>query len=111
MTEESEELPFPNATVVRMIRENLGEDRMIRKRVKVEMNKWLGEMCEKVSKRMNESPYTYVDYETFKEATKMYKDMEELKKEKKRIIANLEKIKEDCDSLIRDLERKLNDSE
>lgn len=112
MTEEEkekdkdEELPFPKATVVRLIRRNVGDNKMIRKRVKVAMNKWLGEMCSKASQKMNESRYTYISYEDFRRATKIYDDLEEMRKEKDRIIASLEKIKEDCNSLIRDLNKK-----
>ncbi len=70
------------------------------------MNKWLGKMCAKVTKKMNEKPYTTVDLLTFKEAIRIYNDVEEMEKEKQRVITNLEKIKQDCDALIRDLDRK-----
>ena len=41
--EEEEKLPFAKAEVVRLMKENLDDDKMIRERVKVEMNKFLGE--------------------------------------------------------------------
>lgn len=109
--EQKEELPFPKATVVRLIRKNLDENKMIRKRVKREMNKWLGEMCAKASDKMNESRYTYISYEDFRKATKIFNDLGEMKKEKNRIVAHLEKIKEDCNSLIRDLNKKFEGTE
>jgi hypothetical protein len=90
------------------MRKNLDKDKLIKKEVKDEMNKWLGNLCAKVTKEMNEKPYTTVDLNTFKEAVKMYNDLEEMEKEKERVIAHLEKIKHDCDSLIRDLDRKFN---
>ena len=99
-------LPFPTAPIVRLMRKHLDKDKLIKKEVKDEMNKWLGNLCEKVTKNMNEKPYTTVDLNTFKEAIKMYKDLEEMEKEKNRVIAHLEKIKQDCDALIRDLDRK-----
>lgn len=109
LTEESEkqELPFPTAPIVRLMRKNLDDNRIIRKRVKDEMNKWLGSMCEAVTKKMNEKPYSTVDYVMFKEAVQAYESLEEVEKEKQRILASLEKIKQDCDSLIRDLNRKV----
>jgi hypothetical protein len=55
---------------------------------------------------MNEKPYTSVDLQTIKEAIKVYNDVEEMEKEKERILASLEKIKQDCDALIRDLDRR-----
>lgn len=109
MTEESEkqELPFPTAPIVRLMRKNLDNNRIIRKRVKEEMNKWLGSICENITKKMNEKPYSSVDYAMFKEAIQAYESLEEIEKEKERIVASLEKIKQDCDSLIRDLNRKV----
>lgn len=104
--EKTEELPFPMAPIVRLMRKNLDKDKLIKKRVKEGMNKWLAEMCEKVTKKMNQKPYASVDFNTFKDAIKVYNDVEEMEKEKQRILASLEKIKQDCDSLIRDLDRR-----
>ena len=42
--EDEEKLPFAKAEVVRLMKENLDDDKMIRERVKVEMNKFLGEV-------------------------------------------------------------------
>ena len=39
--EDEEKLPFAKAEVVRLMKENLDDDKMIRERVKVEMNKFL----------------------------------------------------------------------
>ena len=104
--EKTEELPFPMAPIVRLMRKNLDKDKLIKKRVKEAMNKWLAEMCEKVTKDMNKKPYASVDFNSFKEAVKIYNDVEEMEKEKQRILTSLEKIKQDCDSLIRDLDRR-----
>ena len=105
-TEDETQLPFPMAPIVRLMRENLDRDKLIKSQVKESMNKWLAEMCMRVTREMNKQPYTSVDSSAFKEAIKVYEDLEEMKKEKERIIVSLEKIKQDCDSLIRDLERK-----
>ncbi len=104
--ETTEKLPFPMAPIVRLMRENLDKDKLIKAQVKAEMNKWLANMCVKITRDMNKQPYTSVDIVAFKEAVKVYGDLEEMQKEKERIIASLEKIKQDCDSLMRDLERK-----
>ena len=45
--EEEEKLPFAKAEVVRLMKENLDDDKMIRERVKVEMNKFLGDVLKK----------------------------------------------------------------
>ena len=103
--EKTEELQLPMAPVVRIMRQNLDKDKIIKKRVKEEMNKWLGNMCEKVTKKMNEKPYTTVDIEDFKEGVEKYKNADEMEREKERIVVNLRKIIEDCDKLIRDLDK------
>ena len=67
--EEEEKLPFAKAEVVRLMKENLDDDKMIRERVKVEMNKFLGEVLKNVCKQLNEYPYTTIEYEMLKEST------------------------------------------
>ena len=104
--EKTEQLPFPTAPIVRLMKKHLDKDKLIKKQVKDEMNKWLAEICEKITKKMNDKPYTTVDISAFKEAIQIYKDLEDMEKEKTRIVANLERIKQDCDALIRDLDRK-----
>ncbi|HEY0196005.1 MAG TPA: hypothetical protein VGC02_00380, partial [Methanobacterium sp.] len=66
--EESEGLPFAKAEVVRLMKQNLDRDKMIRERVKVEMNKFLGEVLERVCEQLNEYPYTTIEYEMLKES-------------------------------------------
>jgi len=105
-TEKTESLSFPMAPIVRLMKKNLDKEKLIKKSVKEEMNKWLAEMCEKVTKKMNEAPYASVDLHTFKDAVKVYNDVEGMEKDKQRIIVSLEKIKQDRDALIRDLDRK-----
>ena len=104
--EKNEELPLPMAPIVRVMRKNLDKHKLIKREVKVGMNKWLAKICADVTKKMNESPYPSVDYGLFRQAIQPYENVEHFEKEKKRIIVSLEKIKEDCDSLIRDLDRK-----
>ena len=54
--EDEEKLPFAKAEVVRLMKENLDDDKMIRERVKVEMNKFLGEVLKNVCKQLNDYP-------------------------------------------------------
>jgi len=101
--EEAEKLPFPTAAVVRLMKKNLDSEKMIKKEVKVEMNKWLGSLCEKVSKDMNKFPYVTMHLNEFKEAKRVYEDLENFAKEKERILAHLDAIKKDIGRLERDL--------
>ena len=71
---EDESLPFAYAEVVRLMKDNLDSDKMIRERVKVEMNRFLGQILKDVCKQLNEYPYTTVDYEMLKECLYPYQN-------------------------------------
>ena len=105
--EDDEKLPFAKAEVVRLMKENLDDDKMIRERVKVEMNKFLGEVLKNVCKQLNEYPYTTIEYEMLKESIYPYTNIERINQEKERILLHLEAIKADCNALAMDVERTL----
>jgi len=105
--EDEEKLPFAKAEVVRLMKENLDDDKMIRERVKVEMNKFLGEVLKNVCKQLNEYPYTTIEYEMLKESTYPYTNIERINQEKERILLHLEAIKADCNALAMDVQRTL----
>ena len=105
--EEDEGLPFAKAEVVRLMKQNLDSDKMIRERVKVEMNRFLGDVLEKVCEQLNEYPYTTIEYEMLKESIYPYKNIERINEEKKRILMHLEAIKADCDALSMDVKKSL----
>lgn len=96
-------LPFPMAPVVRLMKANLDNEKMIKKEVKIAMNKWLGNLCAKVSKEMNKFPYVTMHLNEFKEAKRIYEDLENFDNEKKRILAHLNAIKKDIEKLEREL--------
>ena len=105
--EEDEKLPFAKAEVVRLMKENLDDDKMIRERVKVEMNIFLGEVLKNVCKQLNEYPYTTIEYEMLKESIYPYTNIERINQEKERILLHLEAIKADCNALAMDVQRTL----
>ena len=105
--EEEEKLPFAKAEVVRLMKENLDDDKMIRERVKVEMNKFLGDVLKNVCKQLNEYPYTTIEYEMLKESTYPYTNIERINQEKERILLHLNAIKADCDALAMDVQKTL----
>ncbi len=104
-TEEEKKLnlAFPEAAIVRVMKRNLDSDKMIRKEVKIEMNKWLEKMCAEVSRRMNKFPYIMMNLNEFYQGIKVYESLEEFQKEKERILAHLDAIKKDIEKLERDL--------
>ena len=99
-------LPFPKATIVNMLRKNLDKGKQIKGQVKVEMNLWLGKMVERIAKKMNSHPYTYVDGSMFWDAIETYENVTEIEKEKERLIKEMETIKAACDVLISEVDRK-----
>ena len=105
--EDDEKLPFAKAEVVRLMKENLDDDKMIRERVKVEMNKFLGDVLKNVCKQLNDYPYTTIEYEMFKECTYPYTNIERINQEKERILLHLNAIKADCDALAMDVQKTL----
>ena len=104
---EEEKLPFAKAEVVRLMKENLDDDKMIRERVKVEMNKFLGDVLKNVCKQLNDYPYTTIEYEMLKESTYPYTNIERINQEKERILLHLEAIKADCNALAMDVQKTL----
>lgn len=111
LDEEEEEvdeskLPFPRATIVNMLRKHLSAGKQIKGQVKNEMNIWLGSVVERVAKKMDSHPYTYVDGSMFREAIEPYENMQDIEKEKERIIKQLESVKAACDVLINEVDRK-----
>ena len=105
--EEDEYLPFAKAEVVRLMKQNLDDDKMIRERVKVEMNKFLGDILKQVCEQLNEYPYTTSEYEMLKESTYPYTNIKRINQEKERILLHLNAIKADCDALAMDVQKTL----
>jgi hypothetical protein len=100
-----ESLPFPNATVVRHIKQ-YAPNKMISSKVKVALNHFLGDVVKVVAKDMGKTRYSMIEMDDFQRATKPYTVAEDLEFEKQRIVAQLEKTKMDIDGLIRDFNRK-----
>lgn len=102
--EAKEKLPFANAEIVRLMKQNMTPDKMIKKNVKIAMNKFLGDVVARIAQRMNKYPYVMMEYPMFKEAVRPYENIESWQLEKQRIVKYLDKIKADCDHLINAIE-------
>ena len=107
MNNQKEKLPFAKNEVYRLMKLNLDSDRMIKDRVKVEMNRFLYSILVNVCRQLNEYPYTTIDYEMFRECIYPYTNLEKINEEKQRILMHLDAIKADCDALAMDVERSL----
>ena len=101
--DEQSKYAFPEAPIVRVMKRHLDKEKMIKKDVKVAMNKWLERMCAKVSREMNRVPYVMMTLNEFNEGKRVFDDLENMDKEKKRILAHLDAIKKDIERLERDL--------
>ena len=102
-----DKLPFARAEVIRLMKEHLDDDKMIRERVKVEMNKFLGDVLYNVCKSLNEYPYTTIEYEMFKEAIYPYTNIKRINQEKEWLLSRLEGIKSECTLMSEDVKRTL----
>ncbi|MBI4044819.1 MAG: hypothetical protein HY392_03865 [Candidatus Diapherotrites archaeon] len=99
-------LPFPRATIVNMLRKHLTPGKQIKGQVKDQMNIWLAKIVERIAKKMDSHPYTYVDGAMLRDAVEPYENLQDIEKEKERIIKQLESIKAACDVLINEVDRK-----
>ena len=106
---DDEKLPFPNARVVRLMRESLDPNKQIKSIVKKEMNIFLGDIVKTICKKMNDFDYSYVDYGMFKQAIETFENIKTIELEKIRLIKSLDKIKADCDVVIDDIDRKFHE--
>ncbi len=106
-----QKLAFPTAAVVREMKKYIAKDKMVRKEVKVAMNKFLADIVKDVSQSMDKFPYSVVDYRMFEDAIKPYKRVKDLQGEKRRLVAHLDSIIEDCASVKRDLDIKFGNEE
>ena len=84
-------------------------EKMIKKEVKIAMNKWLGNLCVNVSKEMNKFPYVMMHLHEFQQATETYSNLENFQNEKDRILSHLDAMKKDIEKLERDLGKKEED--
>jgi len=83
--EESGKFAFAMAPVVRVIKEELDNDKIVRRRVKEEMNLWLEKLCRKIARKMNKSEYTVVELDDFKTAIEPYELIEDVEGERHRL--------------------------
>ena len=104
---QEEKLPFAKAEIIRLMKENLSEDRQIKERVKVEMNNFLYGILVDVCRELEKYPYATIDYEMLKECIYPYTNIKQINQERMRILMHMNAIKSDCDALAMDVEKTL----
>ena len=107
LNNQKEKLPFAKNEVYRLMKDNLDDDKMIKEQVKVEMNRFLYAILKNICQKLNEYPYTTVDYSMFKECIYPYTNIRKINQEMELILMHLDAIKADCDALAMDVETSL----
>lgn len=105
----TDKMLFAKNEIVRLMKDNVGKDKMISERVKVEMNVFLSSILKEVCAELDKYPYTVLDYSMLKECIAPYMDKDKLRAERKRLIKHLEAIESDCRLMKLDLETTLED--
>ncbi len=108
--EESEQLPFPNARVVKIIRETLKSEHQIKKDVKLAANILLSDILTDISASMDAEPYNTLSIEHFNKAARKYKEIGLNQKKIRRIKKLLEKQRAELDEVIAEIELDLPDA-
>jgi len=103
--EEDESMPFPNARVVRLLREEIQSGKQIRGEVKVAVNEWLGSTLRRVSREMDGSPYGSICLADFNRATRPFDMINHLVKDRDRLMLAVDKLIADADQIKRDIQR------
>lgn len=105
-----EELFFPNARVVKLIRDE-NPKKIVKRQVKVEMNKLLEQIGRNIAREMAKKPYSSINYSDFTDAARPYIEIQRANQERRKVIATLEKIKEDAAFLSGELQEKSKEEE
>jgi len=98
-------LPFPRATITKLIRKDISKGKQIKGTVKDEMNLWVSTMVERIAKKMDSQPYTYVNYDMLKDAVAPYEDIQGINKQREELVKKINSIKGECDSVINELDK------
>ena len=102
--EESEHLPFPNARVVKIIKENLKREHQIKRDVKVGANLLVGAILADIAQTMDNEEYFTLSVEHFNKAARKYKEIALNQKRIKRIQKVLEKQRAELDEIVTEIQ-------
>jgi len=101
---ESPSLPFPNARVVKIIKENLKREHQIKRDVKVGANELAGQIIADVAQSMDNEEYFTLSIEHFNKAARKYREIHLNQKRIMRIKKLLEKQRAEIDEIIAEIE-------
>jgi hypothetical protein len=101
---EEAKLPFPNARIVSIIRENLKNSHQIKKEVKLSANYLLAEILKDISMTMDSEPYNSLSMDHFNKASRKYREIALSQARIRRIQKVLEKQRAELDEIIVEIE-------
>jgi hypothetical protein len=93
-------LPFPRATITKLVRKSIKPGKQLKGTVKDEMNMWVASMIERLGRKMNSNPYTYVNYEMLKEAISPYENLQDINTQREELLTRMSSIKNQCNEVI-----------
>lgn len=99
------ELPFTHARIKRMIREEASDGQYVRSNVYYGLNLLLGEIAEEIIENMMETEAAYVEKHHLDNAAKKYEKIENILKEKERMVRKLDALSADVEKLSREMEQ------
>ncbi|MFH1258156.1 MAG: hypothetical protein V1658_04415, partial [Candidatus Micrarchaeota archaeon] len=102
--EEEAKLPFPNARIVAIIRENLKQPHQIKKEVKLSANYLLAEILKDIAMSMDSEPYNSLSMDHFNKASRKYRELALAQARIRRIQKVLEKQRAELDEIITEIE-------
>ncbi|MCX6767774.1 MAG: hypothetical protein NTY90_03545 [Candidatus Micrarchaeota archaeon] len=101
--EEIEGLPFPNARVVKILKDNMKREHQIKKEARIEANKFLGEIAADIAKSMDNEEFFTLSVEHFNKAARKYREVGLTQKRIERIKKILEKQRAEIDEIISEI--------
>lgn len=99
-TLDDNKLPFPRATITNLVRKSISNGKQIKGSVKDEMNLWVDGLVEKIVKKMNSQPYTFVNYQMLCDSVAPYEDLQEINKQRENLLKKIESIRLECDLVV-----------
>lgn len=102
--DESENLPFPNARVVKIIKGNLKKDHQLKRDVKVAANVLMGEILSDIAQSMDNEEYFTLSIEHFNKAARKYREIALNQKRIRRIQKVLEKQRAELDEIVTEIQ-------
>ncbi len=102
--EEQLRLPFPNARVVKILKDNMSNQHQIKLEAKLAANRLLGEILNDIARNMNNEEYFTLSVEHFNKSARKYREIELTEKRIKKIQKVLEKQRAELDEIIEEIE-------